>query len=98
VLLTAAEKPEQAANGCWPLLFLRKGAFGDTIVVTVFTFIAIPTAGFASLGHEFAVLGAIKLDFLVLFHFISSCLSATITAVGSCYGVRPAPSGVIEML
>jgi hypothetical protein len=69
VLLTAAEKPEQAANGCWPLLFLRKGAFGDTIVVTVFTFIAIPTAGFASLGHEFTILGAIKFDFLVLFHF-----------------------------
>jgi len=50
--------------------FLRKSAFGNTIVVTVFTFIAIPTAGFASLGHEFAVLGAIELDFLVLFHFI----------------------------
>ena len=48
---------------------LRKGAFGDTIVVTVFTFIAIPTAGFASLGHEFTILGAIKFDFLVLFHF-----------------------------
>jgi hypothetical protein len=29
-------------------------------------------AGFAFLSHEFAVLGAVKLDFLVFFHFISS--------------------------
>jgi hypothetical protein len=76
--------------------FLRKGAFGDTIVVTVFAFIAAPAAGFASLSHEFAVLGAIKLDFLVLFHFTSSCLSAEFTAVGSCYVVRQAPDSKLK--
>jgi len=75
---------------------LRKGASGNTIVVTVFAFIATAATGFARLRHEFAVLGAIKLDFLVLFHFIPSCLSATITAVGSCYVVRPAPDSKLK--
>ena len=76
--------------------FLRKSAFGNTIVVTVFAFIAAPTAGFASLGHGFTILGAIELDFLVLFHFISSCQSAAFTAAGSCYVVRPAPDSKLK--
>jgi hypothetical protein len=45
-----------------------KGTFGYTIVIAVFTFAAVAAFGLAGRDHGLAILGAVELRVLVLFH------------------------------